>query len=274
MCKKKPSLMIIQGGGCAQIEHATGIAKALEEEGIIADLYRGASSGALWSSLYVSGLRAAKMEELIRTMKASDLFKPDLVELAKSFIPFLKCNYFFDYSNVEKIIKQYIDDKEAFAKVKVSITNVATNKDRVVPATVDTIMASMALPEIFPYRKIGNNYYKDGGVVNNIPLVKRTQLFDYSKIYIILCNAVDYKKPAWYSPKVYKLLNEAFCTMDREANDVHEMFDDDPHVLIFQAPCFKSSLLDFSEGYALIDHAYEYGKQRILELKQKGYLLS
>ena len=56
--------------------------------------------------------------------------------------------------------------------------------------------------------------------------------------------------------------------------DVHEMFDDDPHVLIFQAPCFESSILDFSKGYALIDHAYEYGKQRILELKQKGYLLS
>lgn len=268
----KPILMIVQGAGCAQIEHATGIAKALEEKGIIADLYRGSSSGALWSSLYVSGLHANEMEKLIRSMSSSDLFKPAYLEIAKSFLPLTRCGYFFDYSNVEKIIKKYIDDNAAYNKVKVSITNVDTNKDSVVPATVDTIMASMALPEIFPYRKIGNTYYKDGGVVNNIPLVRRVELNNYKKVFIILSNAVEYKKPSWWSPKVVRLINEAFCVMDREANDVIELFHDDPHVLMFQAPCFESSLLDFSKGYKLIDHAYEYGKTRIKELEDKGYL--
>src|SRR5688572_6044158 len=64
LTSQRPLVGLVLGAGGARGFAHVGVIKALEAEGIVADIVVGASSGALVASLYAGGLRAAELEEL------------------------------------------------------------------------------------------------------------------------------------------------------------------------------------------------------------------
>ena len=63
---KKPILTVINGGGCRQIECATGVLQALDAAGVRIDRYTGSSAGAAVAALHASGMTGAELETMIR----------------------------------------------------------------------------------------------------------------------------------------------------------------------------------------------------------------
>lgn len=53
---KKNILCIVMGGGCGQLESASGVLRAMDEAGIVPDKYMGASAGACITGLHSSGV--------------------------------------------------------------------------------------------------------------------------------------------------------------------------------------------------------------------------
>jgi NTE family protein len=131
-------------------------------------------------------------------------------------------------------------------------------------ATHETVLASAAIPEVFPPVTLGNYTYIDGGIINNIPTCSIPEINNYAHIYIILCNEdTKTKKHSWTKlGRALKAINE---TGNREAHQIKESdWNSLPNVTVIQPPPYRSHLLEWSAKYSLITHAYNYAKQLLI----------
>ena len=258
----KPILAIIHGGGCRQIEAATGMLKAIDECGVTIDLYRGASAGAIAAALHASGLPGKRIEQLIRMTATERLFSRSTWNIIKLLIPGVKVDHIYETDGLYTFLLLNTSPLLLLQKVLVSVTSYPDYEPEMMPATVDTVLASAAIPEVFPPVSLDGKMYIDGGVLNNVPTVHISNIGDYEHIYILLCpqDSSDRAEP-W--TKIGRCLKAFDETMDREAQEVLDTWSGLDNVTILQPPPFPSSLLDWSENYGLIAHAYQYTKEAL-----------
>lgn len=257
----KPTLCIIMGGGCGQLQSASGVLRALDSGGIKFDQYLGASAGACITGLHSSGLSGNDITELIKSTPVNELFKFSVSGLLKRFSTAV--DYVYDTKGIYQLLKKYMTD-EATKKTRVAITQADTYKSCMVNATPITVMASAAIPQIFPQVKIGDKYYVDGGVKNMIPVPKIKSIPEYQHIYMILCP--DTETSSTKDSSLIKKAATAFMqTMDRQVTQIYEQgWQDLDNVTVIQPPADEVSLLSWSDGFTLNKRAFEYANQ-ILE---------
>jgi hypothetical protein len=100
----KPTLAIIQGGGCRQIESATGVLQALDEANIHINQYRAASAGAIVAALHASGFNGKAIAHILRSTPITNLFSFSLLQAAKLFIPFTRVPYIYSTSGLHNLL--------------------------------------------------------------------------------------------------------------------------------------------------------------------------
>jgi predicted acylesterase/phospholipase RssA len=253
-------LCIIHGGGCRQIEAAAGMLKAMDRMGITIDAYRGASAGAIVAALHASsGLSASGIEYLVKHTPVNQLYRRSAWNTVKLFIPCVKCDYIYGTDGLHQFLT---DNMHLNKPVIVSVTAYPQYMPLLMPATVATVMASSAIPEVFPPINICGQLYVDGGVLNNVPTIRITDIHAYAHIYILLCPPdTSAKSKPW--TKIGRSLQAVDATMDREVEEVKETWSGLDNVTILQPPPFPSSLLDWSDGFGLIDHAFNYALEKL-----------
>ena len=270
---KKPILCCIEGGGVRQIENVAGAMTALYDYGIKPDYFWGSSAGAIIAGLMASRMSPSTLVGLINKTPIEDLFVPQpLYRQLLSFIPGYTAA-FFDATGTYNLMKQYMTaDAREYARVAVTKMRSATN-DNPVPqmceATPATVMASMAIPCVFPPVVINGEKYEDGGVLNILPLPTWDEADEYEHIYIILCNA-DKEDSDKSVPGVIKRgITALLDTMNRERVSFYEAgWKDRDNVTVFETSPYPSSLLDWSENHGLISHSYMC---TVNKLKELGY---
>lgn len=158
-------LALVLGGGSAKGYAHIGVLKTLERHGIRPDLIVGTSMGALVGGMYASGVSIEDMEQqalkfnnigsfsLISTLFKGNLINPDKVKK--------------HLTNVLKD-KTHADCSIDFVAMA---TEVKSGKEKALKSGLlrDNIMASIAIPGIFPTVEIDGKVYCDGGVTNNLP---------------------------------------------------------------------------------------------------------
>lgn len=250
------NLCVIQGGACRAIQAAAGVLRAMDQLGIRIDRYHGSSAGAIVSGLHASGLSGSAIEELIRQTPVNQLFSLSWAQTAKMFIPGLTVDHLYDRTGMERFLSVHIDPAAVADKVLVSMTR-EDDKTLMVWATIQTILASSAIPELFPPVTIDGYEFVDGGVYNNIPTPAIADITSWDHIYIILCP--DDPTPVskgW--TKLSRACHSFMATMDREIVQVRDedRWNDLPNCTVLQPPPIKSNFLDWTDG--LSQHAYEY----------------
>lgn len=257
---EKPTLAIIHGGGCRQIESATGVLKALDEAGVVIDKYNGASAGSIVAALHASSLSGAHIEKLVRETPVDKLFKASWWQWIKLFIPGIKTNYVYNTEGLETFLNEHTDLVHILMDVEVSVSRLPEYESMMMNGEPETVLASAAIPEVFPPVKIEGHYYVDGGVINNIPTCRIKDINKYEHIYMILCNQdTKSNKKSW--TKIGRSLKAVNMAMDREVHQIHESgWNDFDNVTVIQPPPFRSHLLEWSEDFGLIDHSYRYAK--------------
>ena len=251
----KPVLAVINGGGCRQIECATGILQALDAAGIRIDRYTGSSAGAAVAALHASGNDGETLELLIRVTPARELFRPCWMHQALSLFG-VPVDHIFDASGMYRMLLENMTGA-ARSNVRVAVTRLRDYAAMMCDATPETVMASAAIPEVFPAVEIQGEKFVDGGVKNMIPTPKISEIGDYEHIYILLCNDdAPGPKP---KTRIGRGIEAFSRTMDRETCQLYEEgWHELPNVTVIQPPPFPSSLLDWSEDYKLIEHARNY----------------
>lgn len=155
--------LVLSGGGVRAIAHI-GLIKVLLEHGIIPNDISGTSGGALVGALYANGYDA---NEMTRFFKETPILDFSLYAIKKPGI--------LDSEKYEKFFKKYFDEND-FKALKYPMTTTATNlltgklEYFSQGELIKPLIASCAIPPLFSPLKINDNFYSDGGILNNFPV--------------------------------------------------------------------------------------------------------
>ncbi len=156
------------GGGAARGFAHIGVIKALESQGIFADLVVGTSAGSVVGAMYAAGNDGFTLQKMAIDM--------DEATISDWSLPF--------FSKVSGVLKgealqAYVNKLVAYApieKLKKPFGAVATDLNTGLPVlfqrgnTGMAVRASSAVPGIFQSVKINDRQYVDGGLVSPVPV--------------------------------------------------------------------------------------------------------
>jgi NTE family protein len=168
----KTALVLAGGGSLGAVQ--AGMLAALTAAGESSDFIVGASVGAINAGYFAADPSAAgarKLEAIWRTIRRGDVMS---VTLATA-MNVVRRGYLFDNLRLRALLERYIPYKlleQAAIPVHVVATDVLSGEEVVLSegAVVEAILASAAIPGIFPPVRIGGRDLVDGGVANNTPI--------------------------------------------------------------------------------------------------------
>lgn len=155
--------LVLSGGGFRGVAHI-GVIKALEEYGITPSVIAGTSSGAIIGALYAAGFGHSTILDIIKGFNIFSIYKyarnkPGFVDTEKFFDEF--ASYF---------------PKDDFSALKIPLivttTNILTGDSEIFEKgpLIRPLLASAAFPGVFAPLRMGNQFYIDGGTLNNFPV--------------------------------------------------------------------------------------------------------
>jgi NTE family protein len=168
------------GGNLGAIQ--VGMARALLERGIKPDLIVGCSVGAINGAALAddpSLVGVARLEEVWRQVDGNDLMPrsilPNAVAMAR------KGEAIHDNDGLRQMLTSAMGAR-TFADLTVHFECVATDIEAVREVwfsegpLVEPILASAAMPALYPAVEIGGVRYLDGAIVNDVPLSRAVEL--------------------------------------------------------------------------------------------------
>ena len=155
--------LVLSGGGMRGVAHI-GAIKALEEHNIIPTHIAGSSAGAIVGALYAYGYDYKEILEFFENIQLLDitkyaLNKPGLIDAEKFYNNFRAYLIEDHFSALKK-------------ELYITATDILNGKLDIFKKgeLIRPVIASSAFPGVFAPVKINDNYYVDGGVLNNFPV--------------------------------------------------------------------------------------------------------
>jgi NTE family protein len=235
----KVAFVLTGGGALGAVQ--VGMLQALVEFGVEADMVLGSSVGALNAAGYaqsptpegIDGLRRAWMDA-----QRNDLFNHGRLWSLKQFAT--KRSAIYEENGLAAIIDQMVvhDRIEEFrVPLGVMATSLTGDPERCFWAgpTRDLLLASSALPGVFPSVMIGSQRFIDGGVINNMPVVQAVAA-GATKIYVLLC-APKMAETETFGPRPIDHVIGAFA-LARKARAWHDLdnLSTDVEVMVIPGP--------------------------------------
>lgn len=189
-------IAFVLGGGGPQGAHEVGMLRALAERCIVPDLVIGTSVGALNGAAFASDPTPEMVERLKQTWLHLDedkIFGGSILAGATNllkFRPHMHSNRALRHLVREMTDAQTFDDlKVAFQCVAASIERASEHWFSEGPLE-DALLASCAVPGVYPPVEIDGEHYIDGGVVNSIPVSRALEL-GATEIYVLQVGRVE-----------------------------------------------------------------------------------
>ena len=154
--------LVLSGGGVRGVAHI-GFIKAMQENGIKAEVVAGSSAGAIVGALYAND---NKVDEMLQFFKDTPLFQYSFFAIGKPGL--------IDTERYFNIFKSHFP-KDTFESLKKPLFVVATDllkgEEKVFNQgeLIKPLLASAALTPVFSPVEIDGTFYADGGIMNNFP---------------------------------------------------------------------------------------------------------
>jgi NTE family protein len=156
--------LALGGGGSKGIAHL-GVLRGLEQEGFQIQALAGTSVGAVVGAIYAAGNNSDEMYELFRSVDQGHLYGrqpgdgPALLGVA----------------GVNQVLQKMLGER-TFADLRIpfatSAVDMLTEEEIILKKgrVIDAVLASMALPGIFPPFQWGERLLVDGGLLDPVPV--------------------------------------------------------------------------------------------------------
>jgi NTE family protein len=179
--------LALGGGGVKGIAHI-GVIRVLEQEGFDVRAVAGTSAGGLVGALLASGCTSYQIEKALNGLSNPHLFSrspndgPALVGL----------------QGLNQLLLNEIDDL-LFDELKIPFActsvDLHTNQEVILAqgSVLDALMATVAVPGIFPPRQIGQYSLIDGGVLDPVPVALARWLAPSMPIIAVCLQSVPEK---------------------------------------------------------------------------------
>lgn len=197
------------GGGGARGAAHIGVLMELERLGIRPSLITGTSIGGLVGALYAAGLTTEEMTAFAEKITISKMYG------FPGSAPALTGN-----SKIEQLLEDTIG-RPTFAALKIPLAMVTTDlvsrKEVVLDEgdVITAVLATIAIPILFPPVEMDNLVLADGGILNNTPFdVARARGATYV-IAVDLSNTAPYGTPGEPAPPPTGVLAKALALTQR-----------------------------------------------------------
>lgn len=184
--------LALGGGGSRGYAHI-GVIRRLEEEKFHARAIAGTSAGGIIACMFAAGYSPDEMEEKLGEIDQRKLFSFSLNEGSS----------LLGISQATKVLEGLLGDRQ-FSDLQIPCAVVAVdikssreiilNSGRV----VDAILATIAVPGIFPPKSYGEYELVDGGVLNPVPVVNARSFFPKLPVFAVVLSA-PMEKPRRFS---------------------------------------------------------------------------
>ena len=173
----------VLGGGGVWGAAEVGMIRALTESSIEPDLILGTSIGALNGAVMADYPGFEGVEKLVSFWKraaSTDLFESGLLARAKR-VASLKAAIHETYE-MRRIIEEAIHPETMFEDLPIPFQCVAASVEKFAEhwfdsgPVVDALLASAAVPALFPPVEIDGEHFYDGGLVDSVPLGRAIEL--------------------------------------------------------------------------------------------------
>jgi NTE family protein len=252
---------VLSGGGnlgAIQI----GMLRALTERDIHPDVIVGCSVGALNGAAYAAYPGLAGVERLDSMWRA--ISRPDLLPSTRIPGPLLmvrKGESLYRNDALRRTIEGALDGRRTFEELEVPFQCVATEVDRAVERWFDEgdlmepILASAALPSVYPMVTIDGRRYLDGGVVDSVPISRAVDL-GAKKIYVLHVGLHGRPEPEVRRPIDAALIAYWIARNSRLARDLAHLPRSVEAVVLPPGDRPEIRYDDFTQTGDLIDQAY------------------
>jgi NTE family protein len=192
---QKTAFVLAGGGSRGAVQ--VGMLAELIERGIRADRIFGASVGAINGAAYAGNPTAEGIEKMANVwleLKGSDIFPRSALDGPWAFLQ--KRASVHANTGLRAIIEAGVDFEhleDASIPLEVVTTSLTDGRERWIAHgdALQAILASSAIPSIFPPVVIDGDVLVDGGVVNNVP-ISRAMAAGCTRIYVLLCGPLHY----------------------------------------------------------------------------------
>ncbi|MDQ2944033.1 MAG: patatin-like phospholipase family protein [Candidatus Dormibacteraeota bacterium] len=257
------AFVLSSGGSLGALQ--VGMLQALTEVGICPDLLIGTSVGAV-NAAWVAGQPnhdgALRLGEIWRGLRRQDIFPLSPWSSARGL--FGRTNHVISNVNLRRVLERHLPYsrlEEAAVPVHVITTELRTghavlmSTGRAVPA----LLASTAIPGIFPPVAIGRREFIDGGVANHTPIAAVIEL-GATRIFVL---PVGYP---WLSQQPANALGMALFAlarfMEQKLDREVALYKNSAEIHVL--PTYEAAAVspaDFSHSAELISRGYKSAKK-------------
>lgn len=188
--------LILTGGGARGAFHI-GVWKYLLEQEWTPDLICGTSIGAINAAAIGSGLPLEGLQQLWTTCHRSRIYRSKLLKSLASALFRRPLKPLLDTGPLREMITKHVNLaalRQSPIDIVVTAVNVVNGRLHLFnqhEIDVDHLMASSAMPILFPWQYIGGEPYWDGGVMANTPLFTALQK-EMDEIIVVLLSPVGH----------------------------------------------------------------------------------
>ncbi|MBF0203325.1 MAG: patatin-like phospholipase family protein [Desulfamplus sp.] len=168
--------LILSGGG-SRGSFQVGVWKYLQEKNWIPDMICGTSIGAINAVAIGSGLTTEQLTHIWTKSGRRKIYRFQPIHFIANVLLRQRWVPLMDTTPLKSMLESSIDFNR-LKQSRVEIIISAVNLHTAIPEfftqneiTIDHIMASSAMPIIFPHHKIDGIPYWDGGIMANVPLL-------------------------------------------------------------------------------------------------------
>lgn len=189
----KKRALVLSGGG-ARGAYQAGVLRYLEEIHWKPDIICGTSVGAINACAIGSGMNSSRLSELWLRLNQKNIMRYSIWNMLKGL--FRKKYYpLVETYPLKKFIHENLDFtklNESKTKVIISAVNILSSELKFFEnpnLQIEHILASSAIPMIFPWQIIDGEPYWDGGVMANTPILPALT-HEASEIVVVLLSPV------------------------------------------------------------------------------------
>lgn len=261
----KPRTAFVLSGGGNQGVAQVGMLRALVERDIVPDVVVGASAGAINGAAVAADPTPANMErlaELWRELHTDDIFPGS--RLSRAWNVLRRADHLFSNDGLQALIDLLPVDRfdELQVPLRIVATDFDTGEEIVLAAgpVREAILASTALPGIFPPIHHGPLTLIDGGVVNNVP-IRHAFMGPVDRIYVLnVTGAVTDappRTPLDVTLRAFAIARNRRYQLERQIVPAHV------EVVELPRPDDGRSIFDFAGADIIIEEAYALAVQHL-----------
>jgi NTE family protein len=258
--KASPRTAFVLSGGGNQGVSQVGMLRALLEREIIPDIVVGTSAGALNGAAvaYAPNLTGvAQLAAVWEQLRAEHVFPGGKIHRAWNVVR--RGTHLFENVGLASVI-HHATPARSFSDLELPLRVIATDLDSGEEVVIargplnPALLASAALPGVFPIVHHDGRRLVDGGVVNNVPLWHALS-GPIDRIYVLNVSAGIGERPE-RSPLDVVMTSFVHARGQRFDLELRHI-PEEVEVIVLPRPRDARDLFDFSGAATLIDAAYE-----------------